>query len=104
MLSYLNIFWNLIVFAIVWRFRGKFKFPGGLAFFFFCIFAAGDFGLRFLRASETWLWGLRLAQVVDLAVIALFLPWLIVKIRYYKKQALVTEPISEALLEQSRED
>ena len=99
-----HIFWNLIVFAIVWRFRGKFKFAGGLAFFFFCIFAAGDFGLRFLRASETWLWEFRLAQVVDLAAIALFLPWLIVKIRHYKKKALVTEPVSEALLEQSRED
>jgi hypothetical protein len=88
----------------VWRFRGKFKPEGGLFFFFLCIFAVGDFGLRFLRAEEPWLWDLRLAQVADLAILAVFLPWLIIKIRQFKKPALVTEPANEAEQEQSRED
>lgn len=79
-----HLLWGLIVFAIVWRLRGKFKPEGGLLFFFFCIFAVGDFGLRFLRAEEPWLWGLRQAQLIDLAILVVFLPWLIIRIRRFR--------------------
>ncbi len=99
-----HLFWNLIVFAIVWRFRGKFKPEGSLLFFFFSIFAVGDFAIRFLRTDIPVLWGLRQAQVIDLAILAVFLPWLIIRIRQFKKQALVTELANEAEPEQSRED
>ena len=99
-----HLFWNLIVFAIVWRFRGKFKPEGSLLFFFFSIFAVGDFAIRFLRTDIPVLWGLRQAQVLDLAILAVFLPWLIIRIRQFKKQALVTELANEASSEQSRED
>jgi phosphatidylglycerol:prolipoprotein diacylglycerol transferase len=97
-----HLLWNLIVFAIVWRLRGKFKPEGGLLFFFFCIFAAGDFGIRFLRTDEPVLWGLRQAQVLDLAILAIFLPWLIIRIRRFQKQALVAELANEAESEQNR--
>ena len=99
-----HLFWNLIVFAIVWRFRGKFKPEGSLLFFFFCIFAVGDFAIRFLRTDIPVLGGLRQAQVLDLAILAVFLPWLIIRIRQFKKQALVTELANEAEPERSRED
>jgi phosphatidylglycerol:prolipoprotein diacylglycerol transferase len=99
-----HLLWGLIVFAVVWRLRGKFKPEGCLLFFFLCIFAIGDFSLRFLRAEEPWLWGLRQAQVVDLAILAVFLPWLIIRLRRFQKQALVAELANEAELEQSRED
>ena len=99
-----HLFWNLIVFAIVWRFRGKFKPEGSLLFFFFSIFAVGDFAIRFLRTDIPVLGGLRQAQVLDLAILAVFLPWLIIRIRQFKKQALVTELANEAEPERSRED
>jgi phosphatidylglycerol:prolipoprotein diacylglycerol transferase len=99
-----HVLWGLIVFAIVWRLRGKFKPEGGLLFFFFCIFAVGDFSLRFLRAEEPWLWGLRQAQVIDLAILVVFLPWLIIRLRRFQKQALVAELANEAESEQNRED
>jgi phosphatidylglycerol:prolipoprotein diacylglycerol transferase len=99
-----HLLWNLIVFAIVWRFRGKFKPEGSLVFFGFCIFAAGDFSLRFLRGEGPWLWGLRQAQFVDLAALAIFLPWLIIKLRRFQKQVLVAELANEAEPEQNRED
>jgi phosphatidylglycerol:prolipoprotein diacylglycerol transferase len=99
-----HLLWNLIVFAVVWRLRGKFKPEGGLLFFFFCLFAAGDFGIRFLRTDEPVLWGLRQAQVLDLAILAIFLPWLIIRIRRFQKQALVTELVNQAEPEQSHED
>jgi phosphatidylglycerol:prolipoprotein diacylglycerol transferase len=98
--------WNLIVFATVWQFRGKFKPEGGLLFFGFCIYAIGDLGLRFLRGDRGVILfgGLDVPQVVDFAMFVIFLPWLIVRLRRSQKQALVTEPASGAGLEQSRED
>jgi phosphatidylglycerol:prolipoprotein diacylglycerol transferase len=99
-----HLLWNLIVFGIVWQLRGKFKPEGGLLFFCLCLFAVGDFGVRFLRTDEPVLWGLRQAQVLDLAILAVFLPWLIIRLRRFPKQALVAEPANEAESEQSRED
>jgi phosphatidylglycerol:prolipoprotein diacylglycerol transferase len=99
-----HLLWGLIVFAVVWRLRGKFKPEGCLAFFCFCLFAAGDFGVRFFRIGEPLLGGLYQAQVLDLAILAVFLPWLIIRMRRFKKQALVTELANEAEQERSHED
>jgi prolipoprotein diacylglyceryltransferase len=76
-----HILWNLVTFAIVWRFRRRFRPPGSLLFFYFCLYAAGDFGLRFLRIGGLVVPGLQQAQVMNLAILAVFLPWLIVILR-----------------------
>ena len=99
-----HLLWGLIVFAIVWQLRGKFKPEGGLLFFCLCIFATGDLSLRFLRDEEPVLWGLRAAQLVDLSILVIFLPWLTIRMRRFKKQALVTELANEAEPEQSHGD
>jgi phosphatidylglycerol:prolipoprotein diacylglycerol transferase len=99
-----HVLGNLIVFAIVWQLRGKFKPAGGLLFFTFCIYAISDLSLRFLRAEEPVLWGLREAQLADLAILAVFLPWLIIRLRRFQKQASVAEPATEAEPEQNRAD
>ena len=100
-----HVLWNLIVFGIIWRFRGKFKPEGGLLLFGFSIYAIGDLGLRFLRAGrEPLLWGIDNAQFVDLAILVIFLPWLIIKLRQFNKQALVTELVNEAEQEQNHGD
>jgi phosphatidylglycerol:prolipoprotein diacylglycerol transferase len=99
-----HLLWNLIVFAIVWRFRGKLKPEGSLFFFFLCILAVGDFGIRFLRTDIPVLGWLRQAQVLDLGILAVFLPWLIVKLRRFHKQALVAELTTQPEPGQSRED
>jgi phosphatidylglycerol:prolipoprotein diacylglycerol transferase len=100
-----HVLWNLLLFAIVWRFRGKFKPAGGLLFFGFCIYAIGDLSLRFLRGGHEPLFlGLDDAQVVDFAILVIFLPWLIFKLRRFQKQALVAELANETEPEQNRED
>jgi len=99
-----HLLWGLIVFGIVWRFRDKLKPEGSLFFFFICIFTIGDFALRFLRDEEPWLWSFRAAQLVDLAVLVIFVPWLIIRLRRFQRQALVAELTNEAEPEQNRED
>jgi phosphatidylglycerol:prolipoprotein diacylglycerol transferase len=98
------LLWNLIVFAIVWRFRDKLKPQGSLFFLYLCLYAAGDFGLRFLRVNEPFLLGLHQGQVISLAILVVAVPWLIIRIRRFQKQALRTELPNEAESEQSLED
>jgi len=89
--QFYHLLWGLAVFGIVWQLRSRLKPEGSLFFFFLCIFAAGDLGIRFLRPEGSWAWGLQQAQVLDLGILAVFLPWLIVKLRRFHKQALVAE-------------
>jgi len=99
-----HLLWNLIVFAIVWRFRGKLKPEGSLFFFFLCILAIGDFGIRFLRTDVPVLGWLRQAQVLDIAILAVFLPWFIIKMRRFHEQASVAELTTQPAPEQSQGD
>jgi phosphatidylglycerol:prolipoprotein diacylglycerol transferase len=101
--QFYHLLWGLIVFGIVWRLRGKLKPEGSLLFFFICIFAIGDFAIRFLRTDDPVLWGLRQAQVLDLAALAVFLPWLIIRMRRFQKQALTTRLTNQAEPAQSQE-
>jgi phosphatidylglycerol---prolipoprotein diacylglyceryl transferase len=102
--EFYHLLWGLTVFGIVWQFRGKLKPEGSLLFLFFCVFAAGDFAIRFLRTDVPVLWGLRQAQVLDLAILAIFLPWLVIRMRRFKKKALAAELANEAEQEQNHED
>ena len=87
-----HLVWGMVVFGIVWRLRDRFKAEGSLLFFFICVFAVGDFFIRYVRVDEPVLLGLRQAQILDLAGVAIFLPWLIVKLRRFHEPALVAEP------------
>jgi len=100
--EFYHLLWGLAVFGIVWQLRGKLKPEGSLFFFFLCIFAVGDFGIRFLRPEGPWVWGLQQAQVLDLALLVVFLPWLIFRMRRFHKQALVAQLVSEPEPEQSQ--
>lgn len=81
-----HVFWNLIVFGLIWGFRRRFKPEGSLLFFGFSIYAIGDLFLRFLRNDRgiTLFWSLDIPQVIDFAMIVIFLPWLIIKLRQSK--------------------
>lgn len=98
------LLWNLIVFAILWRFRGKLKPQGSLFFLYLCLYAAGDFALRFFRVNEPFLLGLHQGQVISLAILVVAVPWLIIRLRRFQEQALRTEFANEAELEQSHKD
>ena len=81
------LLWNLIVFAVVWRLRGRLKPQGSLFFLYLCLYAAGDFGLRFFRVNEPFLLGLHQGQVISLAILVVAVPWLIIRIRKSQKSS-----------------
>jgi len=76
--------WNLIVFTVIWRLRGRLKPQGSLFFLYLCLYAAGDFGLRFFRVNEPFLLGLHQGQVISLAILVVAVPWLIIRIRRFR--------------------
>ncbi len=81
------ILWNLIVFAIVWQLRDRLKPQGSLFFLYLCLYAAGDFGLRFFRVNEPFLMGLHQGQVISLAILVIAVPWLIIRMRRFQRSS-----------------
>ena len=79
------LLWNLVVFAIVWQLRGRLKPQGSLFFLYLCLYAAGDFGLRFFRVNEPFLLGLHQGQVISLAILVIAVPWLIIRVRRFQR-------------------
>ncbi len=85
------VLWNLVVFAIVWHMRGRLKPRGSLFFLYLCLYAAGDFALRFFRYADTsYALGLQQAQIISLIILAVALPVLIIRMKKFR-QACITE-------------
>lgn len=76
-----HVLWNLITFVIVWRFRDRFRPRGSVLFFYLCLYAIGDLGIRFLRIGDTVVPGLQQAQLLNVIILAVFLPWLVISLR-----------------------
>ena len=76
--------WNFIVFAILWRLRGKIQPQGSLFFLYLCLYAIGDFGLRFFRINDPFLLGLQQGQVISLLILIVAVPWFIIRIRRFR--------------------
>ncbi len=70
------VLWNLAIFAVLIPLRHQMKAPGCLFLTYLALYAAGDFGLRFLRQADSFVMGLHQAQVVGLLVLAVALPLL----------------------------
>jgi phosphatidylglycerol:prolipoprotein diacylglycerol transferase len=75
------LLWNLVVFGVIWKLRKQPHPAGSLFLLYLCLYATGDFALRFFRVNEPFLLGLQQGQVISLAIVAVALPILIVKIR-----------------------
>lgn len=73
--------WNLLVFLVVWRLRGRFREKGCIFLLYLLLYAVGDFFLRFFRVNDPFLLGLHQGQVISLAILLVVTPLLIVKIR-----------------------
>ncbi len=75
-----EIVMNLIIFAVVWRLRDR-KLPEGSLFLVYLVlYSAGRFVVTFWSAYQVVAFGLNQAQIISLAMLAVGLPWLLVRL------------------------
>lgn len=83
-----EIIWDLIVFAIIWKLRGKLKPDGSLFLLYLCLYFTGRFGIEFTRAVEagqTNVAGiLHAPHFIALITLAVCVPTLIYRMRKAK--------------------
>lgn len=100
-----HLLWDLVAFAIIWQLRTRLKPQGSLFLSYLALYAAGDLGIRFVREGEPFLFGIQQAQLIGVVILLVAVPWLVVKMRRAKVEALAPEPLSEINQpEQNQED
>ncbi|MDO8568032.1 MAG: prolipoprotein diacylglyceryl transferase [Dehalococcoidales bacterium] len=87
-----EIIYNLIVFAILLKLRGKLRPDGSLFLVYLSFYSVWRFGIDYIRVGTPFLFGLHQAQVISLAVLAVTLPLLILRTRPMKPQAAASLP------------
>lgn len=77
-----EILWDLLVFAVIWRLRGRLRPEGSLFLVYLCLYSLGRFFLSFLRGAEQPVLGmLHQAHVIALLVLVIAVPLLIYRMR-----------------------
>jgi len=90
-----HLLWNLVAFGIIWGLRRRLKPQGTLFLSYLALYAVGDLGIRFVRAGEPFLFGIQQAQLIGIVILAVTVPWLIIRMWRAKAEALVSESPSE---------
>ena len=67
--------WDLLVFAILWRLRGRFKEDGRLFALYLGLYAVGKFAITFARLDPVYFWGLQQSHFVALGLLAIAIVW-----------------------------
>jgi phosphatidylglycerol:prolipoprotein diacylglycerol transferase len=82
-----EIVYNLIVFSILFKLRGRFKPDGSLFLVYLVLYSVWRLGIDFIRDGTPFLFGLHQAQVVSIIVLVITVPLLAVRTRWVKKEA-----------------
>jgi phosphatidylglycerol:prolipoprotein diacylglycerol transferase len=83
-----QIFWNLIVFSLLfWVLRGRLKPDGSLFVAYLALYSAGALTIRFFRSGTTFLGPLHEGQLISVLILAVTVPLLIFRTRWIKGQA-----------------
>jgi phosphatidylglycerol:prolipoprotein diacylglycerol transferase len=94
-----HLLWNLIAFAIIWSLRTRLKPVGSVFLAYLALYAAGDLGIRFVRAGEPFrsgiLFNMQQAQLIGIAILVVTVPWLIIRMWRYRVKQLATASISK---------
>ena len=92
-----EILWDLVIFAVVWRVRGRLKPEGTLLLFYLALYSFGRFFISFVREEPERLGLLHQAHLIALLVMAITIPLLIYRASREKArlQALATGNSSE---------
>jgi len=87
-----EIIWNLIVFGILFKLRGKLRPDGSLFIVYLGLYSAWRLGADFLRGGDPFLFGLHQAQVIAIVILAIAIPWLVFRTRRRGSEADALEP------------
>jgi len=82
-----ELIYNLIVFAVLLKLRGRFKPDGSLFLIYLSLYSLWRLATDFLRVGTPFLLGLHQAQVIGIIVLAITIPLLVLKTRWVKTEA-----------------
>lgn len=82
-----EIAYDLIVFLVLFKLRGRFKPEGSLFLIYLSLYSVWRFAIDFIREGTPFLFGLHQAQVVSLAVLAVTIPLLAIRTRPAKPES-----------------
>jgi phosphatidylglycerol:prolipoprotein diacylglycerol transferase len=80
-----EIIFNLIVFVVLLKLRGKFRPSGSLFLIYLTFYAVWRVAIDFIREGTPFLFGLHQAQVISIVVLAVTVPLLVTKTRLVSK-------------------
>jgi phosphatidylglycerol:prolipoprotein diacylglycerol transferase len=75
-----EIIFNLIVFGILWMFRGRLKRDGTVFLVYLSLYSFWRLGIDFIRDGTPFLFGLHQAQIISIVVLLICLPLLTVRL------------------------
>jgi phosphatidylglycerol---prolipoprotein diacylglyceryl transferase len=81
-----ELVYNLIVFGILFKLRGRFKPDGSLFYIYLSLYSVWRLGIDFLREGTPFLIGLHQAQVISIIILLITIPNLVLKTRWVKAQ------------------
>jgi len=79
-----EIIWNLLVFGVLFKLRGRLKPDGSLFLIYLSLYSAYRLGTDFLRDGTPFIFGLHQAQVIAIIVLAIAIPFLALRTRWVK--------------------
>lgn len=77
-----EMIWNGLVFALLWKLRGRLKPEGSLWMVYLALYAVGRFMIQFVRLDPPKLFGLQEAHMIAILVMAATVPFIVWKTRF----------------------
>ncbi len=90
-----EIIFNLLVFGILIKLKGRLKPDGSLFSIYLGAYAAWRLGSDFLRDGSPFLFGLHQAQVISIVVLLITIPFIIWRTRWVKPEPATIDVVGE---------
>ena len=79
-----EIVYNLIVFVVLLRLRGRFRPDGSLFLIYLTLYSLWRFGIDFIREGTDFLFGLHEAQVISIIVLIITITLMALRTRWVR--------------------
>jgi len=79
-----ELIWNLLVFGVLLKLRGRLKPDGSLFLVYLSLYSVWRLATDFLREGTPFLFGLHQAQVIAIIVLAIAIPLLVLRTRWVR--------------------